>query len=180
MTQPWMNANANRFYEEQLHEGMNVLEFGAGNSTIWLSRKKIHVLAFEHQEVWMNNVLDQCEKGYVEVVLHEEYHTLIKDIEGEFDVIVVDGIHRGKCIEEILKRPELLKKGGFIVFDDSQRRYWAEEYTVAANALESKYRCVSISLYDYKDAEGYYRFKDEEGISPQRLEQSMFCFNDNH
>lgn len=174
MVKPWMNSKAVSFYDSILEEGMKVLEFGAGNSTVWLSMKKVHVLAFEHQRVWRKNVLLQADLDYAEVVLHDDYFTLIADLDEEYDIIVIDGVQREKCYEEVMKRPELLKKGGYIIFDDSQRRYLSEQYARIADDLEQHFECTSIANYDYENKEQYEELL--KTIMPNRLEQTMFCF----
>lgn len=174
MIRPWMNNKVVERYGRLVDSGMKrVLEFGGGYSTQWLCNKGATVLCYEHDEHWANEIRKTTT---AQVVHRSSYHEEIASIDGEFDIIVIDGTHRGLCVEQVLSNLHILADGGCVIFDDSERRYWVEEYAIAANRLEEVLDCESISDFDYTDAEGYFKLKDVAKVPPMNLKQSMLCF----
>lgn len=126
-----------------------VFEYGSGASSVWLGRRAASVHTVEHHEGFaevMVGVIADAGLGDV-VRLHvvppvasshpvvpstrrgedgrdyAAYVASIDDVEGEFDLVVVDGRARGACLTQAVRR---LAPGGMVLFDDSQRpRYRA-------------------------------------------------------
>jgi len=139
---PWWTFEAIDAIDAFLEDRPNarVFEWGAGASTVWLSRRAAEVVAVEHDAEWANRV-----KGYTDALgnvrLHmvaparqgmigsgktgfegqffDEYVEFIHCIPGEFDLIVIDGRAREACLSEAVSR---LAPSGLIVFDDFKRK----------------------------------------------------------
>lgn len=99
----------------------DVLEFGAGNSTIWWAQRARSVLAVEGIPEWYEDVKAQL-AGYdnVELVLvrgDEEYIDYPRTTGRKFDVVVVDGEHRARTAATAL---DVVKEDGVILVDDSE------------------------------------------------------------
>jgi hypothetical protein len=134
---------------ERLGGRARVFEYGSGASSVWLGRRAGSVHTVEHDEGFagvMVTVL--ADAGLDDVVsLHvvpprpsehpvvpsarrgedgrdyADYVASIDDVDGEFDLVVVDGRARGACLTRAVRR---LAPGGVVLFDDSQRpRYRA-------------------------------------------------------
>jgi tRNA/tmRNA/rRNA uracil-C5-methylase (TrmA/RlmC/RlmD family) len=54
---PWFTYSAIDFLEERLNDNLNILEFGSGNSTLYLAERVKKVTAIEHNDRWFQNIL---------------------------------------------------------------------------------------------------------------------------
>lgn len=124
-----------------------VYEFGAGASTIWLAKRSRSVDSVEHDApfaqsmdsmfgAYPNITLRVVEptavahstkarsnrKGYTESSF-DHYVSSIDQVEGTFDLIVIDGRARVSCLARSVSR---LSPGGIILFDNSNRLEYRE------------------------------------------------------
>lgn len=118
-----------------------VFEYGAGASTVWLSKRAGSVAFVEHDAKWMAELAPHLAgRGHVRGQLVEpvrsarpscpsdkpgwegfdfaSYVAAIDGAGGPFDLVVVDGRSRAHCLERALAN---LAEGGIIVFDNSGR-----------------------------------------------------------
>lgn len=129
---PWWNVAATREVESFLaaRKEARIFEYGSGASTVWLARRAGEVFTVEHDKVWLDKFARQTESFAHVNLLHrsieggpQKYVSAIDEVEGEFDMIVVDGRHRAACLAHASPR---LANGGILLFDDSGRsRYRA-------------------------------------------------------
>jgi len=124
---PWWNVAATREIDLFLagRPDARVFEYGSGASTIWLAKRCREILSVEHDRSWHDRFQQQAAGRGNITLLHRPilsesatYAGSIDEFDGQFDLIVVDGRHRAKCLERTVDR---LKPGGVIVFDDSGR-----------------------------------------------------------
>jgi predicted O-methyltransferase YrrM len=153
---PWWTYPATRELEEVLASrrgAARVFEYGAGASTLWLARRAAEVWSVEHDErfveflrpllsevtnVHLMHVVAQrvpepvvtSERSGYEGLDFSDYVASIDRVDGEFDVIVVDGRARAACLHHAARR---LSATGVILFDDSGRRRYAE--AIASSGL---------------------------------------------
>ncbi|ESY15632.1 MULTISPECIES: class I SAM-dependent methyltransferase [unclassified Mesorhizobium] len=124
-----------------------VYEFGAGASTIWLAKRSGSVVSVEHDAtfaqsmgsmfgVYPNITVRVVEptaaanstkarsnrKGYTESSF-DHYVSSIDQVEGTFDLIVIDGRARVSCLAKSVGR---LSPRGMILFDNSNRLEYRE------------------------------------------------------
>jgi SAM-dependent methyltransferase len=147
LDQPWWTYGAIDVVERHLAalDGRaRVFEYGSGASSVWLGRRAGEVHSVEHHGGWaevMRRVLaDTGLADKVELIevpatrSHEplvpsgrrgedgndyaDYVNAIDRVEGDFDLIVVDGRARVACMQAAARR---LAPGGIILFDDTQR-----------------------------------------------------------
>ncbi|MGB8021786.1 MAG: hypothetical protein WCF04_11210 [Candidatus Nanopelagicales bacterium] len=133
------------------HPGARVFEWGSGASTIWLARRSGSVVTVEHDVRFADAVRGLVPPGAMVDVrmipLVEEpgahparpgparppiagagdgpaawpYVSVIDEVGGTFDVIVIDGRARERCLVQAMPH---LAVGGILVFDNvEQRRY---------------------------------------------------------
>ena len=105
--------------------GQSVLEFGAGQSTLWWAERAARVFSVEQDARWFEAVLKAIKsKANVEVPLTQEsIEFAATPIGRTFDVIVIDGGDRFLCAQAALK---MLQAGGVIVLDNSEG-FWGGE-----------------------------------------------------
>ena len=117
---PSYSVAAMHFLEERLKKDMNVFEFGSGLSSLFYARKCKNVTAIEHDTTWYNEVKSHNTSN-LSIYLTEletEYDQSILNFEENFDLIIVDGRKRNKCIYNCIPK---LSRSGVIILDDSHR-----------------------------------------------------------
>jgi len=117
---PWLHPEAVEFFDSIVKPDWNVLEHGAGGSTLWLALRVKNVVTIEHDPEWRMNVRNNTPAN---VTLIEEIPSSKQPL---YDCFFIDGAReeRGPCI---LKAIELVVPGGWIVLDNSNRPEYANE-----------------------------------------------------
>jgi len=119
---PWWPMPVIPFIEKYLSKrGCSVIEFGSGSSTIWLAKRAKIVHSIEDNEDWSKITQARLNKNKItNATVHflqdAEYYNM-KWADGiKFDLAIVDGSYRWKCIEAILP---FMKKNSIIYLDNS-------------------------------------------------------------
>lgn len=125
--------------------GARVFEWGSGSSTFWLSRRAASVVSVEHDPEWAAQ-MQVIAPANAQIILvtpvrpagpgavtsrkpgfegldFADYVAQIDKIDGEFDLIVIDGRAREACLQRAVPR---LAPGGVIVFDNVDRQRYRE------------------------------------------------------
>jgi precorrin-6B methylase 2 len=103
--------------------GMNVLEIGGGNSTLWFLNQGCQVTTFDHDSAWAKSI-EQAANGnerlQITVAMGDEAVKLVDGLPDQsFDLALVDStghIPAADCIPSVRKK---LKKGGWLILDNS-------------------------------------------------------------
>lgn len=133
---PWVTYSFISFIEERLTKHMTMFEFGSGNSTQFYSKKVKNVVAIENDFDWYNKLLVKLPENVkltyksIENDKGDEYAMAVLEQNLNYDLIIVDGRYRVKCITNSIHK---LKKGGIIILDDSER----EKYQEGVNLLKN-------------------------------------------
>lgn len=128
---PALNFQVVEFMEKIITSESLIFETGTGNSTIWFARRAKRVVALEHRIGWHEQVRQCLEKEKVEnvkVYFDPEYaqksfdDILMKGDNIQYDLVLHDGpnptIERLPLIKLI---PSLVKQGGYLIVDDTDR-----------------------------------------------------------
>jgi predicted O-methyltransferase YrrM len=133
-------------------------EYGAGASTLWLSRRCREVVTVEHDRRWWPGLAAAFDRvGNVRARLVEPvasadprcpsrragwrgldfapYVHAIRAAGGPFDLIVIDGRARPSCLREAV---EHLAPDGLIVFDNADRRRYTPAIVGSGLAVERR------------------------------------------
>ena len=127
---PWWPREAIRRLDELLRPSDTCLEWGSGRSTVWLSARTRSVHSIEHDPEWFGHVRRQLagqglDGGAVRLLSsasatdgeESEYVRVVDEFaDGELDVFIVDGEHRGKCALAAVAK---LAPGGLLLLDDA-------------------------------------------------------------
>ena len=86
--------------------------------SLFYARKCKNVTAIEHDSRWYNGNLVSSNLSIYLTDLETEYDQSILNFEENFDLIIVDGRKRNKCIYNCITK---LSRSGVIILDDSHR-----------------------------------------------------------
>lgn len=159
---PWWTFAAIRKVDAFLADrggAATAFEYGPGASTLWLARRCRRVVAVEHDPAWWP-VLHRRVKGLANVDARlvpgtpagpedpaphrsaqpgwahldfSAYVAAIREAEGPFDLVVIDGRAREGCLREAQAH---LAPGGLIVFDNPNRRRYGEALRASGLHIE--------------------------------------------
>ena len=121
---PWISYSSVDYLKKMLTKDSRVLEFGSGMSTIWYSRYAGEVFSVEDYLPWYNKMTEIFQNKNVKNITYkfvdneQDYSTFMSEDKLGFDLIMVDGSYRSKCILESTK---LLRPGGILYLDNSDK-----------------------------------------------------------
>ena len=115
---PWFTYSSIEYLNQLDLSKLTMLEWGAGNSSIFFSNRVKEIYSIEHDKEWYNNVKDKAIKNQTLFLENKSYASLPLDLNRQFDIILIDGIKRDECTMSSLK---ILKTGGIIILDNSDR-----------------------------------------------------------
>jgi len=116
-----------QFLDRIITKDIDILETGAGASTVWLAKRAKSVLSYEHDPKWYALVVSKLrEEGLQNCeLIHDPLYPErgINPNFRSFDIVIIDGRGRIKSMETTC---HLLKSGGYLILDDAERtRYRA-------------------------------------------------------
>ncbi len=131
---PWLTEGAIAFLEEFIedHPEANILEFGSGASTVWLSKKNVNLYSVEHNPKWYGKITSVLKNDPDCRPIHyflrqRPYYTIARSFpDNYFDLIIVDGRNRKGCIFFSLSK---LKRNGVLMLDNAERRYYSSVFS---------------------------------------------------
>lgn len=127
---PWYTYPCIDFLKYRSYEGRAILEFGAGQSTLWWAKRAAHVVSLEGDESWFlklrsrippNVALSLVPTDNPDACVEAVNRVLSTLPNTQFDIIVIDGLWR---FEMFAIAARVVKDDGIIICDDAE----AEEY----------------------------------------------------
>ena len=101
---PWMTYSFIDFFKSRSVSANSLFEYGSGNSTLFFEKFTSKVEAIEHNEDWFRLVKKKIsDQSRLRLVPLDNAFTYAKSIHfsgDSFDIIIVDGEERVKCIKE--------------------------------------------------------------------------------
>ncbi len=123
MRKPWQSDEFLEWFDSILKkDDLDIFEFGSGYSTIWLEKRARRLVSVEHDIRWYEKLKNDLENTHYIFSHPESYHRTIHN-HSPFDVIIVDGIYRVRCIREAIKSA---RPGCLIILDDSEKDKYKE------------------------------------------------------
>lgn len=120
---PWWTFGWMRRVERIVRPDMAVIEFGSGNSTLWLAGRVAALTSIEHHPDWHGFVagkLTERGAGHVDYQLRDQtgYADCSMFADASFDLAIVDGEQRGACVRNVWPK---MKPGAWIYLDNSDK-----------------------------------------------------------
>lgn len=165
---PWWGESVIEIVKNHLNKSLTVFEWGSGNSTMFWAKYVKEVVSTEHDRQWynrMNNIVpDNVSLNYYELEYGGEYCKAILNENKLFDIILVDGRDRVRCIKNAVKR---LKENGVLILDNSEREKYREgkEFLREQGFKKLEIGSVVYGLPGFKDFTTlYYRDRNLFGL----------------
>lgn len=139
---PWLNYAFIKFLAPRLLPTMQVFEYGSGNSTLWFASKVGKIKSVEHDQTWITKLQTRLPNN-AQVVFQsldnkEAYIHEVGKAQTLYDLIIVDGRERNRCVEACLP---CLSANGVIILDNAER----ESYLPARQMLITQgFRCLEF------------------------------------
>ena len=123
---PWYTYACIDFLKFRDFKNMKIMEFGAGQSTIWWASHAAHVVSFEGNEAWFNYIknkmpanvdLYHASEDNATACLSDVNRVLAEKKYPKFDIIIIDGLWRFELIQ-VAK--DYLSSDGAIICDNSE------------------------------------------------------------
>jgi predicted O-methyltransferase YrrM len=119
--EPWWPKSVIPIIDRLISPAADVLEFGCGGSTIWIARRAKSVISMEDNWQWQSKIAERlCALNLTNASIRyapsDSYFDLTWCKDRSFDLVIVDGSYRWRCIEAVLP---LIRKGGAIYLDNS-------------------------------------------------------------
>lgn len=136
----WLSPEAVAFLDSIDRPEWNVLEHGAGGSTLWFAKRCNWVLSIETNKKWYLKLLEMTgEYKKMSVILADESiasfipYTVRPAVKWRFDFLMIDGEPIADRIIWAKHAQNLVHPGGWVCFDNCNR----PEFTEAREYLRS-------------------------------------------
>lgn len=143
---PWYTYPAIDFLMVKDFAGKSVLEFGAGQSTMWWSLRAATVTSFESDSEWYQSLKNSLPSNVRLLETDNKAKTVEEECGDErFDVIVIDGLNRFICAKKSLR---FFKEDGAIILDNSEG-FWGKDGEYPIMELFRSQGFSRIDFYGY-------------------------------
>lgn len=143
---PWYTYPAIHFLSAKNLSERDILEFGAGQSTLWWAERARSVIALENDSGWLEALKRKVPSNvslYPVLTGLDDAEPLLQG--KEFDVIIVDGLDRLAAAKEAVAH---LKDAGAILLDNAEC-FWGEPGTYPILDLFRKEGFRRIDFYGH-------------------------------
>lgn len=129
---PWLSYSFLDFMNGRLKPDFSVFEYGSGNSTLFFAGKLKHVVSVEYDKFWLekikNKMPENVDLKFIDLE-GDKYEKAILEETKKFEIILIDGRKRIKCLKIVLNH---LSDDGVVIFDDTEREKYATAFIFMA------------------------------------------------
>ena len=164
---PWVTYGFIDFISERLNKGIDIFEYGTGNSTLWYAMRVNSVTSVEHDRKWLEKIKNSMPKNsdvhYQELEYGGAYSQFSSQLNKKFNIVIVDGRDRVKCDKNAINS---IKDDGVIVLDDSERETYKDgvSFLLSKNFKKIDFWGISPGLFYKKNTTIFYKEKNCLGI----------------
>ena len=143
---PWYTYPAIEFLASKDLTDCTILEFGAGQSTLWWAKHSRNVISFESNPTWYEHVNALAPANVQIHLVSDDLMDMEPHIKGQlFDLIIVDGLDR---FEASKKARNFMKPDGGLILDNAEG-YWGPEGTYPIMNLFREDQFSRIDFYGH-------------------------------
>ncbi len=115
---PWYTYPAIEYCNQLDVSGLNIFEYGSGNSSLYWARKGAKVWSVEHDPVWYETMRTKSAQlcGLWLQTEKDRYAAAIKEVNHASSLVIIDGVWRNECAAEAFAH---VRKDGLIILDNS-------------------------------------------------------------
>jgi predicted O-methyltransferase YrrM len=110
----WVNIGLNKYIKDYVNKNMQILEFGAGGSTLFFSDNCEKVDSVEESEDWKKIVKNNFKKNNVKFYNSKK----LPSKKNKYDIVLVDGGDRKRYSKLAL---DYVKDNGIVIIDNIER-----------------------------------------------------------
>jgi predicted O-methyltransferase YrrM len=137
--EPWLVPSATAELAHLVTSASHILELGSGGSTSWFATRAASVRSFEHDRDWHDRVegelrAQRLRNAQLEVLEPSEFVDAIARLPDEsMDIVLVDCAQIADRVACAAAAARKVRPGGYLVFDDSDRREYQQVDEVLDN-----------------------------------------------
>jgi len=115
---PWYTYPAIDFIRQMDVRQWDIFEYGAGYGTLFWQRLAREVVTVEHDQVWLARIREKAGANGTLLLRQggRDYVTAIAEAGKPFDLIVIDGICRRRCAEQV---DRYMRESSVVILDNS-------------------------------------------------------------
>jgi len=157
---PWVTYPFFYFIKERLKDDFEIFEYGTGFSTLYYAKIVKKIYTVEDDVGWYKEMKTQASDNVIlylnQINEENKYEQSIHISNKYFDLVIIDGRKRVKCILEGLKR---LNQRGVIILDDSERERYREgiETILKAGFKRLDFWGIAPGVTDLKSTTVFYK-----------------------
>jgi hypothetical protein len=145
---PWYTYPAIEYLDNIDFSDKIIFEYGSGNSSAYWAKKAKFVYSAEHSKEWYgkikteiaaNQIIELCEK-------ENDYLNAINKVPGKIDVIIIDGVHREKCVKLVRDH---LSDSGMVILDN------ADWYRETSRYLRERLDLLEVDFHGFGPINAY-------------------------
>ena len=139
---PWYTYPTIEYLNNLKLDGISVLEYGSGNSSLYYLRRGAKVVSIEDDREWYEKIKGENKDDSFQYVIANSDSDYIQRKEiNSADIIVIDGSYRPECAEYVIKNIlDGNSNPSMIIFDNSDR------YPKTINKLDDKIEWVRVDF----------------------------------
>lgn len=115
---PWFTYAAIELLDSILLDGLSVFEWGSGNSTKYFYARNCRTTSVEHIDAWATQLQKETPGKVIIEKEPSRYVDAINLANESYDIVLIDGEHRGDCALMFLKYLES-QNCKLLIFDNS-------------------------------------------------------------
>lgn len=115
---PWYTYPAIEYCNQLDASGLNIFEYGSGNSSLYWAHKGANVWCVEDDPAWYETMKGKSAHlcGISLRTTSAAYASAIAEVGQQFDIVIIDGVWRNECAAVALAH---VRRDGVIILDNS-------------------------------------------------------------
>ncbi|MDC2992952.1 hypothetical protein OAY94_00895, partial [Prochlorococcus sp. AH-736-F17] len=148
---PWYTYPTIEYLNNLKLDGISVLEYGSGNSSLYYLRRGAKVVSIENDRDWYEKIKgENIDDSFDYVFANSDSEYIHRKEINSADVIVIDGSYRPECAEYVIQNIlDGNSNPSMIIFDNSD---W---YPKTIKKLDDKIEWVRVDFCGFGPINGY-------------------------